>query len=59
MLIQRDYVAGDNTTSRTIVVVSGVFPTLATLAVAARFSARNIRKSGLGWDDWLILLSLV
>ena len=30
--------------------VSWLFPTLATLAVFARFSARRLRKSELGWE---------
>ena len=58
-LVQRDYVPVDNPQSRVIVVVSWIFPALATLAVFARFSARRLRKSELRWDDWLILLSLV
>lgn len=58
-LIQRGYVAANTTGSKAIVVVSWVFPALATLAVAARFFARRLRKSELGWDDWLILVSLV
>ena len=58
-LIQRDYVAVDNPQSRVIIVVSWLFPTLATLAVFARLTARRLRKSELDWDDWLILLSLV
>ena len=58
-LVQRDYVAVDNPESRVIVAVSWLFPTLATLAVLARFSARRLKKSERRWDDWLILLSLV
>ena len=58
-LTQRDYVAVDDTGSRVIVVVSWIFPALATLAVFGRFSARRLKKSEIGWDDWLILLCLV
>ncbi len=40
-------------------VCSCVFPTLAALAVAARFRARAVQNMKPSWDDWLILSALV
>lgn len=58
-IFPRAYVPADNAGSAAIVVLSWVFPTLATFSVAARFSARRLRRAGFALDDWLILLSLV
>lgn len=59
LLVPRDYVAANNFGSRIIVVLSWIFPVIATSAVAGRFAARRFRKSDLGWDDWVILSALV
>lgn len=59
MLESRDYVPANTNGSRAIVVVSWIFPVLATIAVSARFAARKLRKAGLGLDDWIILAALV
>ncbi|KAG8526147.1 uncharacterized protein KY384_000140 [Bacidia gigantensis] len=59
MLVSRDYVPANNTGSTAIVVVSWIFPVLATFAVAARFGSRKLTKSVYGADDWFILAALL
>ena len=62
VLIERDYVAADTAGARIIIyciVLSWLFPTIVTFAVAGRFAARKIRRTDWGWDDWAILASLV
>lgn len=39
--------------------VGGLVAVLAIVAVTFRFYTRYFTKAGLGWDDWLILLSLI
>ena len=53
------YVPADTTGARAIVIVSWVFPCLATLAVVGRFISRKLRRKSFGFDDWLILCALV
>lgn len=43
-----------------VVIGTGLtFTVLAVLAVALRFYARTRTKTGLGWDDWTMLLAVV
>jgi hypothetical protein len=42
-----------------LIVVSVVFPVLATVTVGLRFYVKHMRKVSLYWDDWTILISLV
>ncbi|KAI0481177.1 hypothetical protein GGR56DRAFT_629181 [Xylariaceae sp. FL0804] len=51
------FTMGQATNAGTI--VGALMALLSILAVSARFYARHIRKSGLSWDDWLILVSLL
>ncbi|KAF2706112.1 hypothetical protein K504DRAFT_73421 [Pleomassaria siparia CBS 279.74] len=42
----------------TLIVVSAVFPALATVVVGLRFYVKRIKRQDLYWDDWTILASL-
>ena len=45
--------------SRAVVIVSSVFPIVATLAVVLRFYARRLKVQPFQADDYLVLLALV
>lgn len=45
--------------SWSVVVVSILFPLLATLTLVGRFVSRRIQKLKYGWDDWIAALALL
>ena len=45
--------------ARLIFVLAIVFPTLGTLALAARLYSSHVIKKSYGWDDWAVIGSLV
>ena len=42
-----------------VIAIGVIFPVLGTLAVSLRFAVKHVRRTGVGLDDWLILLGLV
>ena len=44
---------------RTFIAINIVFILLVSVAVAARFWSRNLKKTLYGWDDWTILAALI
>lgn len=46
-------------TPGTIYAIAIVFSLLAIAATAIRFYARSIKKIGLSWDDYVVVLALV
>jgi len=42
-----------------VIGIGVIFPFLGTVSVALRFAVKRAKKTGLGIDDWLILLGLV
>ena len=49
----------NNDHAQSVVICAVVFPALATISVAGRFTARHMKRIGLEADDWIILLALV
>lgn len=43
----------------TLIVVSVVFPALASVTVALRLYVKSLKKVPYYWDDWTIIASLV
>lgn len=43
----------------TVIIISCLLLALCTIAVCARFVARRVLKVKVGWDDWLVIPSLV
>ena len=56
-LARRELAGGSIATTNLILDI--VFPSLAILAVAARFYARRLKRISPGVDDWLVLVALV
>ncbi|ROW06199.1 hypothetical protein VMCG_04513 [Cytospora schulzeri] len=50
--------AGDNDTETATTAAGATMIVLSIIIVACRFYARFLRKSGLKWDDWFILIAL-
>ena len=42
-----------------VLAISVIFPLLATIFVALRFAARNVKSTAIGADDWTIAIALV
>lgn len=42
-----------------IIVITWVFTFLAIVTVALRIYVRTNMKTGLGWDDWIMLIAVV
>ena len=49
----------DNGHAQSVVICAILFPIIATLCVAGRFTARRLQKVSPGADDWVILPALV
>ena len=49
----------DKTLGPQVLIISAVFASLATLAVAGRLWARKVKRVRLGGDDWMAVVALV
>ena len=50
---------GPSGPGRAYIGVTSLFIVLITIAVGARFWARHLKRTRLGWDDWSILAALI
>jgi hypothetical protein len=53
-----DITAGDNNDENIMTAIGAVMIVLSVIVVGLRFYTRFSLKTGFGWDDWSILISL-
>lgn len=56
--VAADASAGDNSNETITTAVGATMIVLSVISVALRFYTRISLKTGFGWDDWFILISL-